>query len=360
MYSMSRIPDGEKIGFAGVENFVKPSPFDRWHWTGGRLVPTQPAVQLFYVTTAWQPPNSYGLPPAATAGAPHPETYVMWTIYGTSLDQAAAYGFNEQLHAVVEAAKSPATQPTAASEPTVPAAPLADSRIEIHGTERVPATHDELVHILSELPKPFTQELAGSAEQEIKDLGTKVWVFDFDRGPASFWTEAHETGQQTFPERLPAPFLGAVWRVENPRAHILMWIQPREETVNMSPAILSSVRKRTDDLPDYAMGIDVDGKSVLRQTHNPGLSKPQIPLWFGWMNRDLQESSGAIHFDPKTGILHDRDQAMVFIRAKKTPDGTPGATAEFGLWYLPDNAPPLPSTQPDTPQPVGDSRAIPK
>ena len=108
MYSMNRIPDGDKIGFAGVENFVKPSPFDRWRWTGGRLVPSQPAVQLFYVTTAWQPPNSYGLPSAASVGAPHVETYLMWTIYGTSLDDAAAYNFNDQLRAVAEATKTAA------------------------------------------------------------------------------------------------------------------------------------------------------------------------------------------------------------------------------------------------------------
>ena len=107
IYPMDRVPDGKQIGAAGVEDFVKPSPFDRWHWSRGMLVPTQPAIQLMYVTTAWRPPGNAEYPTGAV-DVPHIETYVMWTIYGTSLDSAAAYRFNDQLHALAEAAKTAA------------------------------------------------------------------------------------------------------------------------------------------------------------------------------------------------------------------------------------------------------------
>ncbi len=112
IFSMNRIPDGAQIGATGAEDFVKPSPFDRWRWTRGVLVPTHPAVQLMYVTTAWRPPGNSSSSPAAV-GAPQVETYVMWTIYGANLVDGSAYSFNDQLHAAAEAAKTtaPTTEP---------------------------------------------------------------------------------------------------------------------------------------------------------------------------------------------------------------------------------------------------------
>ena len=86
----------------------------------------------------------------------------------------------------------------------------------MESTKSVLPTDDELAHVLAELPKPFTQDLTAPTQQ-IKDLGTKVWALDFEHGPASFWLIVHEPGQKTFPARLPAPFRGAVWRVENPK-----------------------------------------------------------------------------------------------------------------------------------------------
>ena len=127
-----------------------------------------------------------------------------------------------------------------------------------------------------------------------------------------------------------------------------MWLQPRQSPLEMSPQVLSSVQKHADELPDYAMGIDMDEKAFLRDALNPGIRKPQIPLWFGWASREIQESNRPIDLDITTGLLRSTNQAMLHIRAG-TAGGNqpvPAASVEFTLWYRSDNPQPPAATQP--------------
>jgi serine/threonine protein kinase len=113
IYWMNRVPDGKQIGAAGFENFVRPSPFDRWHWRGGALFKTTPLITFQYATTAWTPPNSFNVP--VDPQAPSAETWVQWQINGNTPPPgfSSLLDFSEQLRATAQAAEkfAPTTGP---------------------------------------------------------------------------------------------------------------------------------------------------------------------------------------------------------------------------------------------------------
>ena len=126
---------------------------------------------------------------------------------------------------------TPKPTPTPAAPPVQkPAAKdTVDHDVPRPAGKQVPPTPAELAHIVSELPKEFTKGLLGSDVERIRELDTFVREIDFDDGPADFWMQAYEVNQpRSFPERLPSQSEWGVWHIPKAKAHILMWIQPRQ------------------------------------------------------------------------------------------------------------------------------------
>jgi predicted Ser/Thr protein kinase len=198
----------------------------------------------------------------------------------------------------------------------------------LHSGKPVAATPEELAHIIAELPKDFTKGLLGSNEKSIQELDTYVCAIDFDDGPADFWLEVKETGQETFPVRMPSRDPKEVWRIPRSKAHLLMWIQPRD-----SVAMSSRVRGMLGDkAPGCVLGIDVDGKAVARVNYDVpvgGIGQPiPQPLWFGWASKEMRETDAG--FDAEMAV-----EAIHYIGRKASGQGV-NVTCQAGLMYRPD------------------------
>ena len=198
----------------------------------------------------------------------------------------------------------------------------------LHPGKQVPPTPAELSHILGELPKEFTKGLLGSNERSIKDLDTKVFAIDYDDGPADFWLQVKETGQQTFPVRLPSRNETESWRIPKAKAHILMWIQPRQ-SVGMSDRLRGALAGLP---PGCSLGIDVDGKAVARINYDTpvgGVNQAiPNPLWSGWASEEMQPGEGG--FDSEMA-----SQALLYIGRKSMAEAST-ASCQLGLMYRPD------------------------
>jgi serine/threonine protein kinase len=184
-------------------------------------------------------------------------------------------------------------------------------------------TAAELAHILEELPDQFTQSLLSAPAESIRQLDTQVWALDFDGGPAEFWMEVKETGQQSFPTRFPSQNPTDTWRIATPKARVLLWIQPRE-SVNMDRTLAFTGRS----LPGCSIGIDVNGERVFRKDYNVperpvGQGVPH-PLWFGWASTPL--FTGDAGFE-----AYWKSNSLLYIGKKSTPAVEPARTVQLCL-----------------------------
>ncbi len=221
---------------------------------------------------------------------------------------------------------------TAGSEQTfgtpTPSTPSAANPFGLHPGKQVAPTPNELAHVLAELPKEFSKGLLGSDAESIRDLDTQVFAIDFDDGPADFWLQVRETGQQTFPARLPSRNETESWRIPKAKAHILMWIQPRQ-SVGMSDRVRGALAGMA---PGCSVGINVNGKSVARINYDSpvgGVNQAiPNPLWFGWRSRDM-------HPDDNGFNVEMASQAMLYIGRKSTAQGST-TSCQLGLMYCPD------------------------
>ncbi|MBS0263209.1 MAG: serine/threonine protein kinase [Planctomycetes bacterium] len=193
--------------------------------------------------------------------------------------------------------------------------------------KQVAPTDAELQHILTELPRKITGGLLGSPAESIRQLGTQVWALDFDDGPAEFWMEVRETGQQSFPTRLPSQNPSDIWKIPTPRAHLLLWIQPRE-SVAMDRTLAIVGQQPAGCL----LGIDVDGHPVFRKDYDVpvravGQEIPH-PLWFGWESQSLM--AGDSEFD----LLRD-SKSLLYVGKKSVVTGGTPRTVHLSLSYRP-------------------------
>jgi hypothetical protein len=189
--------------------------------------------------------------------------------------------------------------------------------------KQVKPTPKELAHILAELPKEFTKNLLGNDEQSVNDLDTQVYAVDFDDGPADFWLQVRETGQQTFPVRLPSRNETESWRIPSAKAHILLWIQPRQ-SVGMSARLRGALAGMS---PGCSLGIDVNGKPVARINYDTPVGGVNMevphPLWFGWASRKMT----------RTDVGFDGDMvatAILYVGRKAA------SSCQMALMYRPD------------------------
>jgi hypothetical protein len=214
------------------------------------------------------------------------------------------------------------------SEAPVTAAPGAANQFGLHPGKQVAPTPAELAHILAELPKEFTKGLLGTDAESITELDTLMRAIDFDDGPADFWLQVRETGQQTFPVRLPSRNETESWRIPKAKAHILMWIQPRQ-SVAMSDRLRGALAGTP---PGCSIGIDLDGKPLARINYDtPGGGVNQSvphPLWFGWASREMR--AGDAGFDGNMAA-----RAMLYVGRISSTEAT-SASCQLGLMYRPD------------------------
>src|SRR4051812_28419362 len=59
------------------------------------------------------------------------------------------------------------------------------------------ATADEVAQAVARLPGGFREGLAGADADVAKQLGLRVWAFDFHGGPFGCWIDIDEEGQKT-------------------------------------------------------------------------------------------------------------------------------------------------------------------
>jgi hypothetical protein len=166
--------------------------------------------------------------------------------------------------------------------------------------------------------------LSASDEQRILDLDTRVFAIEFDDGPADFWLQVKETGQQTFPDRLPTRNTGGIWRIPTRKAHILIWIQPRYSGA-MSAQRRDALSGRP---PGFSLGIDVDGKATTRINYDVPVGQlPANPL-FDSEYREM--NSGDFRFDAEMA-----SKAILYI-GRASRDYPLLTWCQLGLIYRPD------------------------
>jgi hypothetical protein len=200
---------------------------------------------------------------------------------------------------------------------------------DLHPGKQIPPTPKELAHILAELPKEFTKDLSGGDEQRVIDLDTRVFAIDFDDGPADCWLQIKETGPKTFPDRLPTRNTGGFWRIPSKKAHILIWIQPRQSE-SMSARLRTTLYGMP---PGFSLGIDVDSKAMNRTNYDVPVSEvsqliPQ-PLWSVGSSKDMR--AGDAGFDAVMA-----SQAIIYIGRESTLNGSVAASCQLGLMYRSD------------------------
>lgn len=153
-------------------------------------------------------------------------------------------------------------------------------------------TTSEWKRAVAELPAVFREGLTGTDEEKARAVGMLAWAFEYENGPILCWIEVGETGQQTV--EIATSVLRAY---SNPstKAHgrVLLWLQPRSSSA-MRPEIRDRLAKNPNQVPDYFLALAPDDTPVRQWSRNPGFGKPQVPLWFGWGQADLKETSDAV------------------------------------------------------------------
>jgi tRNA A-37 threonylcarbamoyl transferase component Bud32 len=230
----------------------------------------------------------------------------------------------------ITASSGRSTSDQSSATPAI-AAPGVANPFDLHPGKQVSPTPKELAHILAEVALSQSAGLLGDDAQSIKDLDTQVYAIDFDDGPADFWLQVRETGQQTFPVRLPSRNDSKTWRIPKKKAHILMWIQPRQ-SVAMKDRVRFALAMTA---PGCSLGIDVDGKSVARVHYDVpvgGVNQATPhPLWFGWASREIQAAQAAdLGFDREMA-----SQAMLYLAHASSVPGQ-NLSCQLGLMYRPD------------------------
>ncbi len=143
-------------------------------------------------------------------------------------------------------------------------------------------------------------------------------AIDFDDGPADFWMEAYQYKNllPTFPERLPSSFPerlpsgseSEVWHIPEAKARILMWIQPRQ-SVGMSDRRRAALVAMP---PGCSLGIDVDGKPVVRINYDVPKNVPNLqPLWFDFESVELP--------GPDAGLPWPANGRLMYFIGRQTP-----------------------------------------
>jgi serine/threonine protein kinase len=331
-WQVNRVPTGGALATVEQRHYWRPNVFDRWQMTLRGLQRAAPDFALEIIGDA------AGHKTTATVSA---------RLRGTACTAAAAVQaqFDDLCRAIQGQSDRPSekssvgvvpksVEPVRARDPSNVPTVTAPVKAAHDGHSAKPAvpTPEELAHIFSELPQEFTKGLIGSNEKSIKDLDTLVWAIDFDDGPADFWLEVKETGQESFPVRLPSRDSKDVWRIPTAKAHVLLWIQPR-----MSNAMSDKLRGALANMPSgCTLGIDVDGKAVARINYDVpvagvGQSIPH-PLWFGWESEEMQTTD--IGFDADMA-----SHAMRYLGRKATSRASSkgiNLSAQLGLMYRPD------------------------
>jgi hypothetical protein len=62
----------------------------------------------------------------------------------------------------------------------------------------------------------------------------------------------------------------------------------------MRPEIRDRLARNPNQVPDYILALAPDDTPVAQWSRTPGFGKPQVPLWFGWSQADLEETYDAV------------------------------------------------------------------
>ena len=148
---------------------------------------------------------------------------------------------------------------------------------------------DELKYAVTQLPTGFRDGLSGSEAEIAKQLGLRVWAFDFKGGPFGAWIEIEETGQQT----AQSPFArtpGMTLRCDGEEGMLLFWFQPRI-TQQMAQPLKDRLLGNEPQVPNLFVAVETDGKRTMRMEQHGNPDKPVVPLWFGWKEAELTEQA---------------------------------------------------------------------
>jgi hypothetical protein len=135
--------------------------------------------------------------------------------------------------------------------------------------------------------------------------------------------------EQAFPVRLPSRNVSETWRIPKAKAHILMWIQPRQ-SVGMSNRLRGALAGLA---PGFSLGIDVDGKAVARindEVPGGGVNQTVPHPLFAWGSREMQANDGG--YDAEMA-----SQAILYIGRMSRAEGM-STSCQLGLMYRPDRA----------------------
>jgi hypothetical protein len=188
---------------------------------------------------------------------------------------------------------------------------------------------EELRHVLSELPAPFRQDLAGTDEERARDLGLRVWALEYSGGPILCWLSVEETGQRTFalsnfPDSARTSYQGS----DAESGRILLWLQPRASR-EMNPQVKQRLGRNEPQVPNLVLGFDIAGAPKIRASDFG--SGPVVPLWFGWDEAALNEVSR-----PLT-LTSGGEATMLLVEATegKPREGVPPRTVKLALKVKP-------------------------
>jgi hypothetical protein len=62
----------------------------------------------------------------------------------------------------------------------------------------------------------------------------------------------------------------------------------------MRQEVRDRLAKNPKQIPDYFLALALDDAPAAHWSRTPDFGKPQVPLWFGWGQADLKETSDAV------------------------------------------------------------------
>jgi hypothetical protein len=147
-----------------------------------------------------------------------------------------------------------------------------------------PPTGAELKRAVTDVLGEFHLDLPGSSEEIAKQLGLRLWAFDFNGGPFGCWTEMDDSGERS---RDPSRE-GATVPCDSKTGTLLVWLQPRV-TQQMPVDLRNKLLSNKPAVPNMVLVIEANDKSIDRYEDNRNSKTPIVPLWFGWKDVDLKE-----------------------------------------------------------------------